>query len=174
MRTLCALAFFVALPAVAEEHEFHCDGTDPFFFAEMADAGTLGYGETWDEHVCDEGADTFAPGADSRWKKMRTPRVFRVSPEDQMLALVMPMAAVGGLGAIFLAAGAIAAVGRMKKRVVLEVACPSCDAPLPVPVDDAKAGDSGRELGMFCPMCGTACRVAVEGKGADVAARVIH
>jgi hypothetical protein len=174
MRTLCALSFLVAaFPALADAGAFHCDGTDPYFFAEMADAGMLGYGETWDEHVCDEGTDTFAPGADARWKKMRTPRVFRIRPEDQALALVMPMAAVGGLGAIFLAAAAIAAIGRMKKRTVLEVACPSCDAPLPVSLDDVTSGGKG-EAGMFCPMCGAACRVAVEGKGKSATARVIH
>src|SRR4051812_14323918 len=134
MRTVCVLALglLAATSAVANGDptpkapivspaEFHCDGTDPFFFGEMADAGMTGYGETWDEHVCDQGADTFAPGADGRWKNMRTPRVHRATAEEQTLALVAPMAAIGGLGAIFLGAFAIAAVGRLKKRVVLEV-----------------------------------------------------
>ena len=145
----------------------HCDGTDPQLFEEMENNGTLGYGETWDEHVCDEGYDTFAEGADGRWRNMRTPRSKQVSQEDQMLALVMPVAAVGGLGAIFLGAAALAAVTRMKKRVILEVACPACAAPLPIPVDDVSAQS------LFCPMCGAACRVEVTGKGADAKARVL-
>lgn len=145
---------------------FRCDGTDPFFFEELEKAGDLGYGETWDETLCDEGVEMYAEGTTSRWQAFRAPRrPPRVSDEDQMLALVMPMFAVGGIGAIFLAAAALAAASRLKKRVVLEVACPSCDAPLPIPVDDESAHK------LFCPLCGAACAVDVTGKGKNATAR---
>ena len=171
MRHGFALALFALLAAGARADagsgaDLRCDGTDPQLFEEMQKNGTLGYGETWDEHTCDQGVDTFAEGADARWAKMRTPRKHVVSAEDQMLALIMPMAAVGGLGAIFLGAAAVAAVTRMRRRIVLEVACPSCEAPLPIAVDD-----KSHEL--FCPMCGAACRVEVTGKGKAARARVL-
>lgn len=145
---------------------FRCDGTDPFFFEELEKAGTVGYGETWDERVCDEGVELYAEGANARWKALRSPRKpLRASDEDQMLALVMPMFAVGGIGAIFLAAAALAAASRMKKRVVLEVPCPACDTALPIAVDDESAHQ------LFCPMCGAACAVDVAGKGRGATAR---
>ncbi len=160
-----------AAPAGASDPvDIRCDGTNAAFFEELDEAQQhkVGYGETWDEHVCDQGVAVYAPGADGRWKDMRTPRSLHVSDEDQMLALVMPMAAVGGLGAIFLGAAALAAVSRLKRRVILEVPCPSCEAPLPIPVDDK----SGHQ--MFCPMCGAACSVAVTGKGKAAQARVLR
>jgi hypothetical protein len=145
---------------------YRCDGTDPFFFEELERAGDVGYGETWDETLCDEGVAIYAEGATSRWKAFRTPRrPPRPSDEEQMLALVMPMFAVGGLGALFLAAAALAAASRLRKRVVLEVPCPSCEAPLPIPVDDTAAHQ------LFCPLCGAACAVDVEGRGARATAR---
>src|SRR5438128_2053486 len=69
-------------PAVnaADPAAFHCDGTDFSFFDEMQKNGALGYGETWDEHICDEGSEVYAEGADARWKALRTPRHFRLSP----------------------------------------------------------------------------------------------
>jgi hypothetical protein len=142
------------------ESGFRCDGTDPFFFDELEKAGAVGYGETWDEHLCDEGVETYAEGATGRWKALRAPkRPPKASDEDQMLALVMPLFAIGGIGAIFLAASGLAAASRLRKRVILEVPCAACAAPLPIAVDDKSAHQ------LFCPMCGAANAVDVEGKG---------
>jgi hypothetical protein len=169
MRVLLAVgACALATPALADD--LRCDGTDEALFDELhkAESGDhVGYGETWDEHVCDDGAEIYAEGADGRWKNMRTKRSRVVSDEDQMLALVMPMAAVGGLGAIFAAAAALAAVMRLRRRHVVEVACPACDASLPIAVDDKLAHQ------LFCPMCGEACRVEVTGSGKNATARVL-
>lgn len=155
-----------APPSHAASSGFRCDGTDPFFFEELEKAGTLGYGETWDETLCNEGVELYAEGVTGRWKAFRQPRrPPRPSDEDQMLALVMPMFAIGGLAAVFLAAAAVAAVSRLKKRVVLDVPCPACAAPLPIPVDDESAHR------LFCPMCGVACAVDVEGRGSGATAR---
>lgn len=155
--TLCA-------GAARADDGFRCDGTDPFFFDELNKAGTLGYGETWDETLCDEGLAIYGEGANSKWRAFKQKRPYK-NAEDQMLALVMPMVAMGGMAAVFLAASALAFASRMKKRVVLAVPCPACDTVLPIPLDD----ESARSL--FCPACGAACAIDVEGKGKLATAR---
>lgn len=142
---------------------FRCDGTDPFFFEELKSSGTLGYGETWDETLCDEGLEIYGEGANSRWRAFKQKRPYK-NPENQMLALVMPMFAMGGMAAVLLGASALAFASRMKKRVVLNVPCPACDTELPIAVDD----ESARNL--FCPACGAACAIDVQGKGKSATA----
>ncbi len=164
LTTVLALGFVAsAAPAHADEG-FRCDGTDPFFFEELKDAGRLGYGETWDESVCDEGLEIYGEGANARWRAFQQKRPYK-NPEDQMLALVMPMIAMGGMAAVFLGASALAFASRMKKRVVLNVPCPACETELPIAVDD----ESARSL--FCPACGAACAIDIEGKGKTATAR---
>lgn len=149
----------------AAPRAFRCDGTDPYFFEELQKAGRVGYGETWDETLCNEGVEVYADGATSRWRALRTPKgAQKTSNQDQMLALVMPAVAVGGMGAVFLAAAALAASARLRRRVVLEVPCPSCSASLPIAVDDVSAHH------LFCPMCGAACAVDVRGRGKEASA----
>lgn len=168
-----AVALFAALfggaaradEPVRSQDGFRCDGTDPLFFEEMKKAGTLGYGETWDETICDEGLAIYGEGATSRWSAFKQKRPYRASGEKQMLALVMPMIAVGGVAAVLLGASALAFASRLKKRVILDVACPACDAELPVAADDK----SGHQL--FCPVCGAGCAIDVQGKGKHATAR---
>lgn len=136
---------------------FHCDGTDGFLFDEMKRAGTVGYGETWDARVCDEGVAVYAEGATSRWSAFRRPRR-PVTDDEQALALVLPLTVGGGIALIFGTAAALSLAGRLKKRIVLAAPCPSCSASLPV-----EAGEGGTQL--FCPMCGVACAISVQGKG---------
>jgi hypothetical protein len=163
LATSFALLALTSSAAHAQEG-FRCDGTDPQFFEELKNAGTLGYGETWDETICDEGLEVYGEGANSRWRAFKQKRPYK-NPENQMLALVMPMFAMGGLAAVLLGASALAFAARMKKRVVLAVPCPACDTVLPIPLDD----ESARSL--FCPACGAACAVDVEGKGKTATAR---
>ena len=168
---LVAWVYLAAAPALAADDATarapHCDGTDPFLFDEMQKNGLVGYGETWDEHTCDDGAEVYSEGATSRWRALRTKRVPHVSPEDQMLALIMPMVVIGGLGAIFLGAAALAALMRLRKRVVLSVPCPACDAELSVVVDDPNTHSQ------FCALCGAPCSVSVRGTGAAARAFVV-
>lgn len=158
------LTFACVATASHASEATRCDGTDPFFFEELKNAGTLGYGETWDETLCDEGFEIYGEGATSKWRAFKQKRPYK-NPEDQMLALVMPLVAMGGLAAVLLGASALAFASRMRKRIVLNVPCPACDTELPIPVDD----ESARKL--FCPACGAACQIDVEGKGKSATAR---
>jgi hypothetical protein len=144
---------------------FKCDGTDPFFFEELNNAGRLGYGETWDEHICDEGAEVYGEGATSRWKAFKPRPRARATDEEQALALVLPLVSIGGLFAVGLAAAALAFAQRLRRQPVLTAGCPACDAELPVSLE------SGRTQHMFCPMCGAPCTVDIEGKGKTATAR---
>jgi hypothetical protein len=174
-RVLALLLFALALPALAaeapastnaptaptERASLHCDGTNEELFNSLhkGEADRVGYGETWDEHVCDEGTDTYAAGATSRWAALRSPRHFQATPEDQFLALVGPVVVLGGIGVMLFGAFMVALVGRLRRAAVISVACPACAAELPITVD--KSG----EQGMFCPMCGAGCTVRVYGRG---------
>ena len=135
---------------------FRCDGTDAFFFDELNRAGTVGYGETWDAAVCNEGAAVFAEG-DRRWRDLRRTRR-PVSQDEQALAMVVPLTLGGGLTLIVGAAALLGLVTRLRRRTVLEAPCPSCTASLPV-----EASEGGTQL--FCPMCGAACAIVVQGRG---------
>jgi hypothetical protein len=57
--SLLAAVLAVAAPAAADDTDwrFHCDGTDPWLLAELDEAmrSGVGYGETWDETVCNQG-----------------------------------------------------------------------------------------------------------------------
>ncbi len=148
--------------AASAPRAFRCDGTDAFFFQELNQAGAVGYGETWDASVCDEGVAVFAEG-DRRWRDLRRTRR-PVSPDEQALAMVVPLSVGGGLAAIVGAAALMGALSRLRRRTVLEAPCPSCAASLPV-----EAGEGGTQL--FCPMCGAACAITVQGRGRAATAR---
>ena len=135
---------------------FRCDGTDAYFFTEMDKAGTVGFGETWDARICDEGVAVYAEGATSKWAPFHRRRP--VTKDEQALALVLPVTVGGGLVLIFGTAAALSLAGRLRKRVVLEAPCPSCSALLPI-----EAGESDTQL--FCPMCGAACAITIQGRG---------
>lgn len=167
---VCTLAGAVvcALPALAVDpprtndpprSAFRCDGTDPFFFAELdrAQADMVGYGETWDERICDEGAEIYAEGSTSKWRAFKRKRI-RATDDEQALALVLPMVSFGGLAAVALAAAALALAARLRRIVVLQAPCPACEAELPIESHEHTEH-------MFCPMCGAPCIVEVQGKG---------
>jgi hypothetical protein len=172
---VCALASAatVALPALAADAPrtnapdvsgFRCDGTDPFFFDELqrAQADRVGYGETWDERTCDEGAEIYAEGSTSQWRALKRKKI-RATDEEQALALVLPMVSFGGLAAVALAAAVLALAARLRRVSVLQAPCPACGAELPVEAREHTEH-------MFCPMCGAPCIVEVRGKGAHTTA----
>ena len=167
-----ALADAPAAPAVASEpyvktapaRAFRCDGTDEAFFEELKNAGAVGYGETWDETICDEGVEIYAEGASSRWKAWRRKPSLQRNAEEQALALVLPLVGFGSIAAVLLGAAAVAAAGRLRRQTVLTAACPACASELPI------RADAGRTQHLFCPMCGAPCSVHIEGKGADMRA----
>ena len=168
--------------------QYACDGTDEFLLAEVDEAFRtgIGFGETWDENVCDEGllsvyANSAAGRATARWPAWRKPKVepaprapmlsaeaaLAKRMEDQFFALAMPM-----FGAVaFAFAAAIAALIsvflRLRKQIVIDVACPNpaCKTALPFVVGDA--------LSIFCPRCGGACRVDLHGSGKATTATAV-
>lgn len=140
----------------AASRPFRCDGTDGFFFDELQRAGKVGYGETWDATVCDEGAAVYAEG-DARLRSVKRTRR-PATKDEQALAMVVPLTVGGGLTFIVGAAAVLGWLGRLRRRVVLEAPCPACSAALPV-----EAGEGGTQL--FCPMCGAACAIVIQGRG---------
>jgi hypothetical protein len=143
---------------------FRCDGTDEAFFEEMKAAGTVGYGETWDASICDEGVEIYAEGATSRWKAFRKRATWKRDAEEQALALVLPLVGFGSIAAVLLGAAAVAAATRLRRVPTLTAACPACASGLPISVEN------GRLQHLFCPMCGAPCSVHIEGKGDEMVA----
>ncbi len=173
---LCAVLFaMVASSARAADvpftappptRAFKCDGTDAFFFDELNKAGTVGYGETWDAHVCDDGAEVYAAGATAKWRAFRPRPQLRATPEEQAMALVLPLVVFGGLGAVALAAAAIAFAARLRRLPAVMATCPACAAQLPI------EPDAGVRQHLFCPMCGAPCSVQLSGRGKAAQAHV--
>jgi hypothetical protein len=154
---------------------FSCDGTDPELLEEVDEAfrSGVGYGETWDESICDEGLlSVYAEGVTSRWPAWRRPKKPAPPPleakpqtppigpdfadgekrlNDQFFALFLPVFGAGAFGFAVLIAAVIGLFLRLRKSVVVDVACPGCKMPIPFVV--------GESLHLFCPGCGAASRV---------------
>lgn len=170
----CALWLVVvaiaATPARAEHGPngprwtYRCDGTDPFFFEEMKKAGAVGYGETWDHTVCDQGVEVYAQGTTSRsgWRAFR-PRPRKLTDDQEFYASLMPMAGAASLGVVAAAAGIMALLSRRSRRTrVVDAPCPGCATMLPIVVEDKSTHS------LFCPVCGTGCRADVQGRAGPV------
>lgn len=177
-----------ALPAEApptpttpttNERLYDCDGMDEFLLDEIDEAFRtgIGYGETWDDTVCEEGLlSVYAEGANRRWPDMRRkpgppkpkppePTEAERRAENQFFALAMP---IFGAAAFAVAVGLAALIGlflRLRKQIVVDVGCPGCKTALPFVV--------GESPQIFCPRCGAACRVDVIGKGKGTTATAI-
>jgi hypothetical protein len=181
-----AIVLLSAASATAEESwRFHCDGTDSALIAEVnaAFASGIGYGETWDETVCNQGNLILGDGV--RLRKIKPKVLEPVIPEpevlvgdgvlaatgpmpepiltpfqrkmrDQYFAIFIPV--FGFVGFVFCALiAAIIFFVMRRKQVVVEVACPACRMSMPFVV--------GESTEIFCPACGAACRVDVEKRG---------
>ena len=153
-------------PVSRAEHEvdpdvgdFRCPATNVAFFEEIKKAGWLGYGETWDMNTCGEGYDVFAEGATSRWRKMRRQfHVFyRLNVDAEFYTFVLPAVTFGSLAVMLAIAWVVAFFVRRRKVVVVDVPCPACSVNIPVPLTDLSQGS------LFCPACGGASVVVVDG-----------
>lgn len=165
---------------VGEPDVYDCDGQDEFLLREIDEAfkSGIGLGETWDETVCEEGLlSVYAEGANRRWPDLRRrplppkkPKAPDKTPEElkadnQFFALAMPIFAVGACGFTLAMAALIGVFLRLRKQIVLDVACPTCKTPVPFIV--------GERPHLFCPRCGGACRVDVTGVGKATTATAI-
>jgi hypothetical protein len=156
---------------------FRCDGTDEALLREFDEAfrTRVGYGETWDESICNQGLMVVGDGVrvGPRKKKVappapaaapaaapalpKGPPTLEQRMNDQFFALAIPaMAGVAGVFAIVVAA-LIGLFLRLKKQVVVDVACPACPTSFPFVV--------GESTQLFCPACGAACRVDILWNG---------
>ena len=183
-----AAVLLSAASATAESWRFHCDGTDSFLLAEINEAfeSGVGYGETWDETVCNQGNLVLGDGV--RLRKLSHPPLEPVIPEpevmvgdgvlaatgpmpaqaepiltpfqkkmrDQYFAIFIPVFGFVGFVVCAIIALVIFLVMR-RKQIVVEVACPTCRISMPFVVGDS--------TNIFCPACGSACRVDVEKRG---------
>jgi hypothetical protein len=184
--------------------QYACDGTDPELLAAIDEAfrTRVGYGETWDETLCNEGSLILGDGVRLHPRRPRaatpdaagatattavtnaattgatnpatasaasaptsataTPagpgrRTLEQRMQDQFFALAIPaMAAVAGIFAVVVA-GLIALLLRLRRQIVLDVACPGCAMAIPWVV--------GESPQLFCPACGAPCRVDVVRAG---------
>jgi hypothetical protein len=154
------IASLVFGAARADNGALLCDGTDAALLAELDEAMRtgIGYGETWDETICNQG--TAVAGFAAPHPKRRP----KSSGEEQFLALVMPMVAFGGLGFAVVVAAIFGFIARSKKTIVKDVPCPHCDTVLPITLD-------GSSIHLFCPACGKGCLLEVRGRGKDA---VVH
>lgn len=181
---LAAAAF--AVPAAADVAQkpdlYDCDGTDELLLKEIDAAfeSGIGFGETWDETVCEEGLlSVYAEGANGRWPDLRrkTPPkptlpqkpVLSIAEaraaEDNFFALAMPIFGLGAVGFASVIAAVIGLFLRLRKVVRLDVPCPACRTELPFIV--------GESANLFCPRCGGACRVDVKKQGATFSASAV-
>jgi hypothetical protein len=145
-------------PSAFADEGFRCPGDDPFFFEEMRSAGWVGYGETWDLTICDQGVPVYAEGATTAWPDFRLRRPARPPIDEKDIlfyATILPYALFGGLAFVFGAAWLIALVQGRKRTPFAMVACGACGVRVPI---------TAREVGVFCPSCGTGVvRTAADG-----------
>jgi hypothetical protein len=177
---------------------FQCDATDPWLLAELDEAMRtgIGYQETWDETICNDGnivlgegvrartparppvepktpaealastaplaagerpGTTATPPAGSPGLTAR-PATSSLTPleqrmQDQYFAIFIPVFTLFLLGLSGLVAAIVVFFIRRRKQHVVVVGCPSCRTEIPFVVGEMPT--------LFCPACGSACRVDV-------------
>lgn len=189
--SLLAAVLAVAAPAAAEDTDwrFHCDGTDPWLLSELDEAmrSGVGYGETWDETVCNqgnlvlgEGVRPVKPRRDPAVAAATSPPPVSTPPpppekpaltplqqrmQDQYFAIFIPVFTLFSVGLAALVAAVIVFFLRRRKQVVVAVGCPSCRTEIPFVVGEMPT--------LFCPACGNACRVDVDLAGGQAVAAAV-
>jgi hypothetical protein len=159
LRCLGALVVVAAAVSGRAQSPPVCDGTDPVLLAEIDEAfrTRIGYGETWDETICDQDSfSVYAEGATARWPAWRAKR--QAHQEKQFFALVTPLISVVVIGSSVVIAMIMAAIMRAKRTVVADVSCPHCTLLMPI---DTGAGAQQ----LFCPSCGQPMTITVLGAG---------
>jgi hypothetical protein len=185
---LAAAVAAAAAPAAADDTDwrFACDGTDPFLLRELDEAMRtgVGYGETWDETVCNQGNLVLGEGV----RPVKPKAVVAPSPEpavaaapttppppkltplqqkmqDQYFAIFIPVFGMLMTGFCVVVAAIAVFVMRRRKQIVVAVNCPSCRTGIPFVV--------GESPHIFCPACGSACRVDVDVRGDQAMAAAV-
>lgn len=188
-------AVSVDAKTLAEPWQYQCDGTDGELIAEIQQAfeSGIGYGETWDATVCNQGLMVLGDGvrppkpkptpeqlaalqasaqlkADEATAKLAAQEAAKLSPseqkrQDQYFAIFVPVFGFMAAMLAILLAAVIAVLLRLRKQVLVEVNCPACRTSIPFIV--------GESVHLFCPACGGACRVSVEMHGKTASAMAI-
>lgn len=137
-----------------------CPGDNAAYFEEVQANGWVGFGETWDFDVCDEGLEIYAEGANSRWRAMRPvlankkPSTLGLDADDILFySTALPYGAFGTLGLVFVIAWIASILSRRRQAPSVVVTCGGCGRGVPVRPEEG---------GVFCPACGT---VALVGAG---------
>jgi hypothetical protein len=185
---LLAVMVAVAAPAGADDSawRFHCDGTDPWLLAELDEAMRtgVGYGETWDETVCNQGNLVLGEGFRPVKRKVveveqapapavvapPTPEAPKLTPlqqrmQDQYFAIFIPVFTFFALSVSALIAAVVVFFLRRRAQIVVAVDCPSCRTGIPFVVGEVPT--------LFCPACGNACRVDVDLSGNHAVAAAV-
>ena len=168
--TVCFALFFSAGSAFAEGNVriepssttagLRCPGDNPAYFDEIQENGWVGFGETWDFDVCDDGVAIYAEGANRRWRAMRPKLANRpampASPIDAadilFYSTALPYGAFGTLGLVFVIAWIVSLLQRKKQAPTVVVTCTGCHRGVPVRPEEG---------GVFCPACGTVALVDI-------------
>jgi predicted RNA-binding Zn-ribbon protein involved in translation (DUF1610 family) len=137
-----------------------CPGDNPAYFDEIQENGWVGFGETWDFDVCDDGVAIYAEGANRRWRAMRPKLANRPtmppSPIDAadilFYSTALPYGAFGTLGLVFVIAWIVSLLQRKKQAPTVVVTCTGCHRGVPVRPEEG---------GVFCPACGTVALVDI-------------
>jgi len=138
-----------------------CPGDNAAYFEEIQANGWVGFGETWDFDVCDEGFEIYAEGANSRWRAMRPvlankkPQTLGLDAEDILFySTALPYGAFGTLGLVFVIAWIASLLSRRRQAPTVVVTCTGCQRGVPVRPEEG---------GVFCPACGTVALVGLTG-----------
>ena len=187
---LLAIAVVGATSVHAEGWHFQCDGSDPDLIAEIDAAfeSGIGYGETWDETICNQGLMVLGDGvrtteqvaaarARAEARREATAAEFRaaaakadaveaakpkLSPLQQKMEdqfFALFIPVFAFFGAAFAILLATVIVIFMRTRKQIVVEVGCPTCKMSIPF---VVGESPQ---LFCPACGGACRVSIEMQG---------
>ncbi len=196
MRAIALLVVVAAwaLPAAADAGwRHHCDATDEFFIAELDEAlrDGVGYGETWDETVCNHG--NLVLGAGVR-RFMPAPGLDKDDADVVAAGALVADSAVAAVAAVpdrvvtapkltpmqqkmqdqyfalFIPAFAFLATSFCMLVAGIAIFLIRKKKQVVLAVDCPACATNipfvvGEDVHIFCPACGAACRVDVEQQG---------
>lgn len=195
---LLSIAVFGAASVHAEAWHFQCDGSDPELIAEIDAAfeSGIGYGETWDESVCNQGLMVLGDGvrtpeqlaaakAKAEARREAVAASFReaaakadaieaakpkLSPLQKKMEdqfFALFIPVFAFFGAAFAVLLAAVIAIFMRTRKQIVVEVGCPTCKTSIPF---VVGESPH---LFCPACGGACRVSVEMQGKNALAMAI-
>lgn len=163
--------------------EYACDGTDEVLLEEINEAFRtgVGYGETWDGTICNQGLLVYGKGIrrirtweerrdawlaseaekeaaanvvgeDGLSARQRDELAFKM--DQRFMSMFIPIVGIGALALCILLGAAGIVFVRTRKQILVDVGCPRCRTVMPFIV--------GESPQLFCPACGAACRVDID------------